>query len=353
MAQKKTTELCFSVPPITTAAELEEKLSEPAPRVIEALEALDGDILILGVNGKMGPTLAHMAARAVAASGRRRRVMGVSRSLTPDAARRFNHAGVETFTADLLSPGGLESLPEVENVLYLCGHKFGVTGAEWNTWATNVLLAGLTANRYKHSRIVAFSTGNLYPFEPVLSGGSTESTPVNPVGEYAMSCLGRERLFDYYSRAAGAKVVQFRLNYAVELRYGILHDVAAKVWNGIPVDVTMGNVNCVWQGYACGVALQALAFADAPPFVLNVTGPETVSIRWLANRMGELMDKTPILTGQEAETALLSNAARCHRLFGYPDVTVDKLLEWTAQWVMAGGESLGKPTHFEVRDGKY
>ncbi|MBI4558766.1 MAG: NAD(P)-dependent oxidoreductase [Candidatus Hydrogenedentes bacterium] len=338
---------------MTTVEALDERLSGPTPGVIQTLSELDGDLLVLGAGGKMGPTLARMAARALKTTGSRRKVIGVSSFSSPEIRSRLDQWGIMTIKADLLAPDALASLPDAENVIYMCGRKFGSTGAEWNTWATNVLLAGLAARRYSKARIVAFSSGNVYPFEPVLQGGSTENTPPGPVGEYAMSCLGRERFFDYYSHEFGLNVLHLRLNYAIELRYGILLDIASQVWNGRPIDLTMGHVNVVWQGYANAVALQCLRLAASPPGVLNVTGPETVSIRWLATRLGELMDRQPVFSCTEASSALLSNAARCHCLFGYPDVSLHTMVEWVAQWVMAGSETLNKPTHFQVRDGKF
>lgn len=342
----------FSVKPIKTVSELEARLSRPSPRVIEALSKLDGDILILGAGGKIGPTLAQMAARATQESGVPRRIIGVSAAYSRDALRRLKEAEVECVKAELLEPGALDALPDAPNVLYMVGTKFGSTGAEWNTWGVNVLAAGLAARRYREARVVAFSSGNIYPFRPI-GAGAVETTPPCPVGEYAMSCLGRERMFDYYAHNDGARVCQFRLNYAAELRYGVVFDVGMKVWNGQPVDVTMGYANVAWQGYVNGVALQCFALADTPPKILNVTGPETASIRWMAERFGALMNKMPLIEGEEAPTALLSNAAECHGRFGYPEEGVNTIVEWTAYWIMAGNEHLGKPTHFETRDGKF
>ena len=343
----------LSVEPIKTVPELERILTTASSGLVVSMRALKGDILILGVGGKVGPTLARLAKNAVEASGISRRVIGVDVFPGKDERRRLEDAGVETIKADLMAPGSFDALPDAENIVYMVGRKFGSTGAEWQTWMTNVHLAGLAGRRYAKSRMVAFSSGNIYPFLPIGSGGATESTPPSPVGEYAISCLGRERMFDYYANEAGAKVLHFRLNYAVELRYGVIVDVATKVWAGEPVDVTMGNANVVWQGYAGSVALQCFALAASPARVLNVTGPEIVSIRWLATRLGELMGKKPIIVGQESPTALLSNAAPCHKLFGYPEVSVEKAVEWVAYWTMSGGSTLNKPTHYETRDGKY
>ncbi len=333
--------------------ELESLLSEPTPGVIESMGKLKGNLLILGAGGKVGPTLAQMAGRAVAEAGSKSTVTAVSAVFEKGVQQHLKSLGLQTIKTDLLAPGAFDKLPDAENVIYMLGQKFGSTGAEWNTWAVNVLLAGLAAGRYRNSRIVAFSSGNIYPFVGTGSGGATEATIPNPVGEYAMSCLGRERMFDYYSHNAGAKVLHYRLNYAAELRYGIVLDVATQVWNGTPINLATGCVNVIWQGYANAVALQSLALADSPPRILNVTGPEQVSIRWMATRLGELLGKKPRFTGEEAPTALLSNATHCHRLFGYPSVSVDTLVEWVAQWLKAEGSTLGKPTHYETRDGKF
>ncbi|MBI5095613.1 MAG: NAD(P)-dependent oxidoreductase [Candidatus Hydrogenedentes bacterium] len=338
---------------MASIAELEDRLSEPSPALIEMMRRLDGDILILGAGGKMGPSLAHLAARAVADSGVSRKVVAVSSFSSPQTRVQLDAWGIETIAADLLAPGALDTLPDAENVLYMCGRKFGSTGAEWNTWATNVYLAGLAGRRFAKSRIVSFSTGNIYPFEPLDSRGSTEATPPGPVGEYAMSCLGRERMFDYASHELGAKVVHYRLNYAAELRYGVMLDVAARVWEGQPVDIGNAAVNLVWQGYANRVALQCLELADSPPRILNVTGPEKVSVRWLARELGARLGRTPNFVGEESQTALISDASECHRLFGLPEVNLETLMDWVAHWVKAGGHTLGKPTHFETRDGKF
>ncbi|MBN2310248.1 MAG: NAD(P)-dependent oxidoreductase [Candidatus Hydrogenedentes bacterium] len=338
---------------MNTVAELEKRLSEPTRGVIEAVGKLKGDLLILGVGGKVGPTLGQMAAKAVAESGVKRKVMGVSAVYDRGVRERLEKLGVQTIKADLLADGALDKLPDAENVIYMCGQKFGSTGAEWFTWGINVMLAGLAARRYRKSRIVAFSSGNIYPFVPLSSGGATEATPTSPIGEYAMSCLGRERMFDYVAQAEKTKILHYRLNYAAELRYGIVYDIGSKVWQGAPIDVTMGNVNVVWQGYANAVALQSLALAASPARILNVAGPELVSVRWMAGRFAELMGKKAKVVGEEAPTALLSNATQCHKLFGYPAVGADTLIEWVAHWIMSGGASLGKPTHYETRDGKF
>jgi nucleoside-diphosphate-sugar epimerase len=351
--RKKPLQVKTAIPPVKTEAELDALLSAPAPELVEFMARLNGDLLILGAGGKVGHTLARMAVRAVEASGVQRKVIGVATFSSPGMRKALDQIGVETHQADLMKPGALDQLPDAENVLYLVGRKFGSTGAEWDTWAVNVQLSGECARRYRKSRIVSFSSGNIYPFLPVGSGGATEETPVAPVGEYAMTTLGRERMFDYVAHHEGTKVVQFRLNYAAELRYGIVHDVATKVWNREPIDLSMGHVNVVWQGYVCNVALLSFGLAASPARILNVAGPETVSIRWMAERLGKLLGKAPEFVGEESPNALLSNAATCYKLFGYPQVSVDALIEWVAYWVAHDGASLGKPTHYETRDGKF
>jgi nucleoside-diphosphate-sugar epimerase len=333
--------------------ELEARLSSPSQALVEDLAALDGDILILGAAGKMGPSLAKLARNAVQAGGGGKQVVAVSRFSDPAARENLEAAGVSTLPADLLAEGALERLPDAENVIYMAGTKFGTSGSEHLTWAQNAFLPGLVGRRYRNARIVAFSTGNVYPLVPVSQGGSREGDATGPVGEYAQSCLGRERLFEHASRSHGTPVLLFRLNYAIDLRYGILLDVAQAVRDGSPIDVTMGHVNLIWQGDANEFALRSLGLCESPPALLNLTGPETVAVRWLARRFGELLGKEPKLVGSEAETALLSNAGKAFGLFGYPRVTLEQMIEWTAAWLTSGGETLGKPTHFSQRDGKF
>jgi nucleoside-diphosphate-sugar epimerase len=281
------------------------------------------------------------------------RVMGVSRFSDPVVRRKLEDAGVETVQADLLHPGALAQLPSAANVIHMAARKFGSTGNEPLTWAMNTLLPGLVCERFRDSRIVAFSTGNVYPLTPVALGGPGESSPVKPVGEYAQSALGRERIFQYYSDRYEMPVTLLRLNYAVELRYGVLLDIGQRVFERRPVDVTMGNVNVIWQGDANSIALRSFALAQSPPTVLNVTGPEAISVRWLARRFADCFDIEPVYEGRESDSALLSNAARCHELFGYPPVTLEQMIEWTADWIGQGGATLDKPTHFQVRDGQF
>lgn len=333
--------------------ELEDRLSQPSAADAAAMAALDGDLLILGVAGKMGPSLARRAVRACEAAGVRRRIIGVARFSTPQVQRELQDAGIETIAADLLDPAALAGLPDVPNIIYMAARKFGSTGDESLTWAMNTHLPGLVAARYKGARIVAFSSGNVYPLTPVKHGGPTETAPTGPVGEYAQSVLGRERIFDYYSRRDGTKVVSLRLNYAIDLRYGVLLDIGQKVFSGRTVDLAMGHANVIWQGDANSVCLRAFPLCASPAAVLNLTGPETLSVRAVALRFGELFGRAPIFAGEESDTALLNNAARCQQLFGYPSVSVAQLIEWTAEWIRSGAPTWNKPTHFETRDGKF
>jgi nucleoside-diphosphate-sugar epimerase len=339
--------------PIRDIADLEDRLSAPTPGLIESLRRVEGDILVLGVGGKMGPTLARMAVRASEEAGVRRRVIGVARFSVPGLEARLKSWKVETVACDLLDREALQRLPDAPNVIFMAGMKFGSTGQEALTWAMNSYLPGMVAERYRQSRIVVFSTGNVYPLTPLWKGGSVETDAVDPVGEYAMSCLGRERIFEHFSRIHGTPVTTLRLTYANEVRYGVLVDLARKVFEGRPIDLSMGHVNVIWQGDANAQALQSLEHASSPPLVLNITGPEQLSVRRICEQFGQWMGKPPGFTGQEASDALLVNAQRSHRLLGYPRVAVGQIMEWAADWVMRGGESLGKPTHFEVRDGKF
>jgi nucleoside-diphosphate-sugar epimerase len=338
---------------ITTEKQLDDLLSEPSAADIDAVRTLGGDLAVLGAGGKMGPTLAMLARRAADAAGVKMRVFAVSRYSSPDARRLLEDAGIDTVSADMLDRRQLPDLPDAPNVIYMAGRKFGSTGAESLTWAMNAYLPALVCERYRTSRITAFSSGNIYPFLPVTSGGATERTPPGPVGEYAQSVLARERIFEHFSEMYSIPTVLLRLNYAVELRYGVLLDIGTKVFERQPVDVGMGAVNVIWQRDANSVALRSLTIAQAPPVILNLTGPETLSVRQIAHRFGELFGIDPVFTGAESPNALLNNASRCFRLFGYPTVSVDQVIEWTARWVGMGGSTLNKPTQFEARDGKF
>lgn len=336
-----------------SVAELEDRLSQPREGLVDDLRKLDGDILVLGAGGKMGPSLVRLALRGVAAAGTGARVIAVSRFSEPGLADSLREAGAEVVAADVADDAALRALPDAPNVVYLVGTKFGTSGREHATWATNAYLPGRVASRYAGARVAALSTGNVYPLVPVVSGGCTERTPVGPVGEYAMSCLGRERVLAHFADRDGTAVALIRLNYAVETRYGVLVDIARAIVAGEPVDVTTGQVNLVWQGYANEVTLRSLRHAANPPFVLNVTGPELASVRQLAAALGERLGREPVIAGEEAATAALANAQRCHGLFGYPDVPLAELVDWTAAWVAADLPVHGKPTHFQTRDGRF
>ena len=338
---------------IANEQQLEDVLAEPSQADARAMAEMEGDLLILGVAGKMGPSLAKRARRACERAKLPKRIIGVARFSDPSVQQELQAVGIETVSADLLAPGAMATLPDAPNVLYMAARKFGSTGAEHLTWTMNTLLPALVADRYAASRIVAFSTGNIYPLVPVAQGGASENTPTGPVGEYAQSALGRERIFEYFSQRNQTPMMFLRLNYAIDLRYGVLLDIGQKVFERRPVDVSMGHVNVIWQGDANSIALRSFALCQSPPVVLNVTGPETVAVRWIARRFGERFGVEPVIEGTESATALLSNAARCHRLFGYPSVTIEQMIEWVAEWIGMGGATLSKPTHFETRDGRF
>ena len=333
-----------------TTGQLEEWLSRPTDGVREVLHAIDGDLLILGAAGKMGPTLCRMARRALPES---QQVIAVSRFSTPQAAAHLEQHGVRTIRCDLLDRKAVSQLPDAPNVIYMAGTKFGTSDYPELTWMLNAIVPSIVAERFKSSRIVVFSTGCVYPLVDVASGGSVESDSLSPPGEYAHSCVARERVFTHYARQFETPMLLYRLNYAIDLRYGVLHDVATKVFREEMVDVSMGYVNVIWQGDANARALQCLNLTDCGPAVLNVTGREIISVRQLAERFGELFGKPPNITGAETSTAWLSNAAKSFEHFGDVTVSLDDMIQATADWIRLGGSSLGKPTHFETRDGNY
>jgi nucleoside-diphosphate-sugar epimerase len=338
---------------IRDVAQLDDLLSEPSREAIEALRRNPGDVIVLGAGGKMGPTLARMARRAMDAAGQRFRVIAVARFSSSDLRSVLESQGVETIQCDLLREEQVESLPDAPNVIFMAGRKFGSTGDEPLTWAMNTHLPAIVCRRFRRSRIVAFSTGNVYGLTAHGRGGSREEDAPAPVGEYAMSCLGRERLFQYFSRANEIPIVILRLNYAVEMRYGVLVDLASRISRGEPIDLSMGHVNVIWQGDANAMALAALAHASSPAVVLNVAGPEELSVRALSTNLAAAMAMMARFTGSEAGDALLSSGARGYELLGRPRVDLTRMLAWTADWVQRGGESLGKPTHFESRAGQF
>lgn len=338
---------------IKSINELEDKLSEPSARLVADIARIDGDIMILGVGGKMGPTLAKLVKRAINAAGVNKRVLGASRFSNEGLFQELTDLGIECIKVNLLNDEALKQLPNVENVIYMAGNKFGTSGNEHFTWAMNAYLPGRVSEKYKDSNIVVFSTGNVYPFMPVDSGGATEDVRPSPVGEYAQSCLGRERVFEYFSAKRNTKMLLFRLNYAIDMRYGILLEVAKSVNDEKAINLSMGYANVIWQGDANEYAIRSLLYCESPAKKLNVTGSETISIEWLASEFGKLLGKTPIFESKPAETALLNNASQAFELFGEALVSLDEMIAWTAEWVKNGGEQLGKPTHFQERKGDF
>jgi nucleoside-diphosphate-sugar epimerase len=330
-------------------AALEEALSRPSQALADTLATVPGDIMVLGVGGKMGPTLARMAKRAVPG----KRVIGVARFSEAGLRERLQGQGIECIEADLLSREAIAALPEVANIVFMAGRKFGSTGSEWLTWAMNAHVPALVAERFRQSRIVAFSTACVYPFVGTGTQGATEAIPPTaPSGEYANSCVARERMFEHFSHQHGTPGRLIRLSYAIDMRYGVLHDVAQKVLNRETIDLAMGHANVIWQGEANDWTLRALAHCDTPTTPLNLSGPK-ISIREVAHALGERLGIAPVLAGQEAPTAWLIDSSQAFKLFGPPQVSLDSMLDWTADWVRRGGASLGKPTHYEARDGKY
>jgi nucleoside-diphosphate-sugar epimerase len=339
---------------IQNIADLEELLARPRDTDAAAMAELQGDLLILGVGGKMGPSLARLAQRACEKAGIRRRIVAVARFSNADLPKELAADGIEPIACDLLEPAALNSLPDIPNVIFMAARKFGSSGAEHLTWAMNTFLPGLVAERYRNSRIVAFSTGNVYPLRSATEGGATEATPIGPIGEYAQSALGRERMFEYGSSRYGTSVAILRLNYAVELRYGVLVDIGRAVFERRPVLLSMPHVNVIWQGDANSWCLRSFAHCQSPPFVLNITGPETLSVRELAAEFGTHFGVEPIF-GPEANdpTSLLNHAGKANSLFGQPSVTPSEMIAWIADWIREGGTMLNKPTHFQTRDGKF
>ena len=339
----------------TTASELDELISRPRDATVAALRAAPGDVVVLGAGGKMGPTLARTIARAVAlADGDRpRRVIAVSRFSTPGAEEMLHAAGVETIRCDLLDRRAVDRLPAAPNVVYMAGQKFGTSDAPSRTWMHNVVVPALCAERYAGARVVAFSTGNVYPLVPVVSGGAREDDALGPVGEYAASCVGRERVFEHYAATRGTRVAIVRLNYAIDLRYGVLVDLALAILDERPIPLAMGHVNVVWQGDANRAAIELLPHAATPPLVVNVTGGEVLAVRELARALGRRLGREPRFEGKEAADALLSDTARLRQLLAPVETPVATMLDWVADWTRAGRPLLGKPTHFETRDGTF
>ncbi|MGE0848609.1 MAG: NAD-dependent epimerase/dehydratase family protein [Hyphomicrobiaceae bacterium] len=333
-----------------SVAELEDFLSEPTPELSTDLAQAPGDIIVLGVAGKMGPTLARMAKRA--APGKR--VVGAARFSDPAVRANLEAAGVETIACDLLDRAQVEALPKLANVVYMAAMKFGASGNPALTWAMNAHVPAIVAEVFAAARIVAFSTGCVYPFVPVDGGGAPEDTPaVPPPGDYAWSCVGRERMFEHFSARLGTPGRLIRLNYAIDMRYGVLHDIGAKVLGREAIDLGMGHVNVIWQGDANSVTLRCLAHTTTPTSPLNVTSPQTYRVRWLAEELGRRLGRAPQFTGTEAATGWINDASRMVAMLGAPRVSMERMLDWTADWLLRGMASHGKPTHYEVRDGRY
>ncbi len=344
----KTMDPSRTLVPLETEDALIEQMTRPAPEVVEAVSAIDGEVLILGAGGKMGPSLAGLLIRAGA-----RGVVGVSRFSESETRERLEAGGVRTIRCDLLDDGDLQSLPEAAHIILLAGSKFGTTGSEPGTWAINSLMPARVVQRFPTSRLVYVSTGNVYGVTQTALGGASESSDEDPVGEYAASRLGGERLVTYYSALQQTPAVIIRLFYATELRYGIVLDVARKVWRRRPIDLTVGHVNQIWQGDANAYLARCFPLCDSPPPVYNLTGPETLSIRRLAARLGHFMGVEPIFEGTESEASLLGNADKLISLLGPPEVDMEAVVEWVASWVMHGGRVLDKPTMYERRDGRF
>lgn len=336
-----------------TEERLDTLLTNPSDALIDDMKKISGDIMILGAGGKMGPTLCLLAKRACERAGIEKRILAVSRFGDPFVRKLLSDNQIEMISADLLEPGVIATLPKVENVIYMAGKKFGTNGNEYQTWAMNATVPSLVMEHFKESRIVAFSTGNIYPKVPIYSGGATEETHPEPVGEYAMSSLSRERIFEYGAHTYGTKLAIYRLNYAVDLRYGVLYDIAENILNDRPISLDSPCYNCIWQGDANEVAIRLLLHADSSIFRLNVTGPETIGVKETALKLAKLLEKEVTFTGEPSQTAYLNNASKMAELFGYPTVSINTLIEWQAEWIRSGGRSLGKPTHFEERKGNF
>lgn len=336
----------------TTTAQYEQLLL-PSAALIADISNLAGDILILGAGGKMGPALALLARQAIDAAGLSKNVIAVSRFSEPGLVAKLETAGITTITADLLNDRELQQLPDAKNVIYMAGTKFGTTGNEGLTWAMNSYLPGRVAQKFAQSNIVVFSTGNVYPLCDVASGGVDESVAPAPKGEYAQSCLGRERMFQYYASKHQTNTLIFRLNYANDVHYGVLVEIAKAVHEGRPIALTMGHVNVIWQNDANAMALRSLHHCRYPAKLLNVTGPETLAVRWIASEFGKHLNRQPVFSGEEQATALLSNAAEAFDLFGYPSVTTKQMIRLIAAWTQEGGATYNKPTHYQERSGNY
>ncbi len=336
-----------------TEQKLNELLTTPSDLLVEDIAKIKGDIMILGAGGKMGPTLCVLAKNAAKKAGVDKRIIAVSRFSDEIAKKYLTDNGVEIISCDLMNNDELCSLPDVENIIFMAGRKFGTDGSEAVTWAMNSSLPAYVTQRFKNSNFVVFSSGNIYPIVPLSSGGCSEEDKTAPIGEYAMSCLARERAFEYASTQYGAKVFIYRLNFAVDLRYGVLYDVARKILDGTPISLSTPCYNFIWQGSANEIAIRGLLHAQSPALKMNVTGPETVSVKYVANRLSKLLGKEPVFENEEGNNAYLNNSMKAMSIFGYPAVSADTLIEWQAQYILDGARTLDKPTHFEERKGSY
>ena len=336
-----------------TEERLNNLLTEPSDLLIEDIKKIKGDIMVLGAGGKMGPTLSVLAQNAINKAGINKKVYAVSRGSDKIATELMKSAGIEVIACDLLNKESLYSLPDVENIIYMAGRKFGTDGNEWQTWAMNATLPAFVADKFKKSNIVVFSSGNIYPIVPLSTGGCTETDKVLPNGEYAMSCLARERAFEYAANTFGTRVFTYRLNFAVDLRYGVIFDVADKILKGEPIDLSTPCFNFIWQGSANEYAIRGLLYATSPATVMNITGPEIISIKKTALKLGKYLGKEPIFCGECGNDAYLNDASLAMETFGYPSVSAETLIRWQAEWLLDGGRTLGKPTHFEERKGSY
>lgn len=336
-----------------TEEKLNQLLTQPSEALIEDMKKIKGDIMVLGAGGKMGPTLCVLAKNACKAAGVDKKIYAVSRGSDQIATDLMKENGIEVIAADLLDKEKLYALPEVENVIYMAGRKFGTDGNEWQTWAMNSTLPAFVADKFKKSNIVVFSSGNIYPIVPLSEGGCTEADRPVPNGEYAMSCLARERAFEYAANTFGTKIFIYRLNFAVDLRYGVLFDCADKIMKGEPISLSTPCFNFIWQGSANEIAIRGLLHADSPACIMNVTGPETVSIKKASIELGKYLGKEPIFENECGTDAYLNDASLAMETFGYPQVSAKTLIRWQAEWLLDGGRTLGKPTHFEERKGSY
>lgn len=336
-----------------TEPELDHAMTEPTAPLVEFITSVRSPLLVLGGSGKMGPSLAAMAKRAAALAGVELRVIALSRFSDQAARRWLEERGVETLACDLLDPAHVAALPDADDIIYMAGRKFGTTDNPALTWAMNMLPPEYVCRRFPSARVVALSTGCVYPLIPVEQGGSREEDPLTPIGEYSNACVARERVFEYLATTTGTRVCLIRLNYALDLRYGVLVDIALKVLSGAPIDLTVGYLNAIWQRDANAMIIRALSLAQSPAFPLNLTGPEMLSVRAVAQRFGELFRREPIFAGTESPVALLNDSGKAHQLLGLPETSIEQVIRWTANWLEHQGRVLGKPTHYEVADGRY